>query len=376
MRRPEVGILALAMFASACAFPTESPDWDMTWNMPLPDNSAMSIGVKSFLPNGVDTVGNPATAFRVEVSSAAAIDRTLGAQCDSCPANATARKPEFHATPAATTVVLSAGNQLTSAVIAAGSQIVLTVNNGFTFDPINPPGGAPGTVVFAVLNGSSTLGTLTLTGGTHTIPAGQQKNFIIALAGTINNALPVTVSMTMDSPSGSAAQPVLMNASTQHFTATPAPTIFASSATVSLAGQAINSSPTPLDLSQIDSTVITRIVDDAQNRGAIYLKATNPLTVGANTSVTFRSVTGTPLSQQITPITKSVAIPAAANATTPSVTTIPVALTGQELRRLFGRDVEVVFSGVTGTASTAVTPAQKISMSSRVQVNFNIREQP
>ena len=87
-------------------------------------------------------------------------------------------------------------------------------------------------------------------------------------------------------------------------------------------------------------------------------------------------VAGTPASDQITPITKPVVIPAASNATTPSVTTIPISLTGQELRRLFGRDLEVVFSGSTGAGSTAVTPTQKIRISSRVQVNFNIKEQP
>lgn len=374
MRRPEVGILALALLASACAFPTESPDWDMTWNLPLPDNNAMSIGVKNFLPNGVDTVGNPANAFRVDVSSAPPISRTLGAQCSTCP-NATAPKPAFTAPIASTTISLTAGTQLTSATLAAGSQLVVTMNNGFTFDPINPPGGSPGTITLAVLNGSTTLGTLTLSGGTQTVPAGQSKNFTINLVGTINTSSPITVTMTMDSPAGSAAQPVLMNTTTQVFTATAAPTIIASSGTVTLTAQPILPSPTTLDLSQVDSTIIRRIIDDTQNRGTMFLKVTNPLTIGANTTVTFRSVTGTPASQQITPITKPVVIPAAANASTPSVTTIPVSLTGQELRRLFGREVEAVFSGSTAAGSTAVTPTQKITVSSRVQVNFSLKEQ-
>ena len=64
MRRPEVGIIALALLASACAIPTESPNWDMTWNLPVPDKGNLNVGVSSFLPSGVTTVGNPATAFR------------------------------------------------------------------------------------------------------------------------------------------------------------------------------------------------------------------------------------------------------------------------------------------------------------------------
>jgi hypothetical protein len=374
MRRPEVGILALAMLASACSFPTESPNWDMTWNLPLPDNDALSIPVKNFLPVGVDTVGDPANAFLAQTDPVPPISRTLGAQCDSC-TSVTARKPEFHAQPATTTVTLTAGTQLTSAVLATGSQMLLTLNNGYSFDPINPPGGAAGTVTFAVLNGSTTLGTLTLTGGTQTIPAGQSKNFTIGLAGTINSASPITVTMTMDSPSGSAAQPVLLNPS-QLFTASAVPTFVASTATVSLTAQPLNAPATPLDLSQIDSTVVTRIVDDGQERGTMFLTVTNPFTVGAVASMTIQSPAGTPAGQQIVPITKPVTIAAASSGSTPSVATVPVNLTGQELRRIFGREVEVIFGGTTGAGSLTTSPSQKITMTSRIQVNFNVREQP
>ncbi|HET9426698.1 MAG TPA: hypothetical protein VFO55_15145 [Gemmatimonadaceae bacterium] len=346
----------------------------MTWNLPLPDNDAMSIGVTTFLPSGVDPVGSPATAFSATVASLPPITRMLGAQCASCPSG-TAPKPAFSAPVASTTVTLTAGTQLTSAVLATGSQLVVTLNNGFTFDPINPPGGSPGIVTLAVLNGATTLGTLTLQGGSQTIPAGQAKNFTIALAGTINTASPITVTMTMDSPAGSAAQPVAMNPTTDAFTASATPTINISSATVSIGAQPVTASPTPLDLSQIDSSVVRRIVDDNQNRGTMFLTVTNPLTIGASTTITFRSPTGTPAADQIVPVTKNVVIPAAANATTPNVSTIPVSLTGQELRRIFGRDVEVVFGGTTQAGSTTVTPTQRISVSSRIQVNFTVKEQ-
>src|SRR5207253_1188283 len=117
MRRPVIGIYALAMLASACAFPTESPDWDMTWNLPVPDNNAMSIGVKSFLPTGVDTVtptGSTTLALRPQIASVPTISRTLGAQCSTCP-TATAPKPAFTAPVSSTTVSLTAGTTLQSA---------------------------------------------------------------------------------------------------------------------------------------------------------------------------------------------------------------------------------------------------------------------
>lgn len=377
MRRPEVGIIALAMLASACAFPTESPNWDMTWNLPVPDDNAMNIGVKTFLPSGVDTVtptGTTTLAFRAQVATPPTISRTLGVQCPTCP-SATAPKPAFTAPPATTPVTLSAGTSLTSATLFTGSQMVVTLNNGFTFDPINPPGGSPGTITLAVTNGASTLGTLTLQGPTTTVPAGQSKQFTIQLSGTVNTAQPINVTMTMDSPAGAAGSPVLMNPN-QLFTAAGTPTLNISTATVTIAAQALTSSATPIDMSNIDSSIVNRIANDTQNRGAMVLTMTNPFTVGASATMTFRSPAGTPAAQQITPITKNITIPAAANGTTPSVAKLTIALSGQELRRMFGRKIEAAFGGSTGAGSITVTPAQKISATSRIQVNFTLKEQP
>src|SRR4051812_11961625 len=259
MRRPEVGIIALAMLASACAFPTESPNWDLTWNLPVPDNDAMSISVTKFLPNGVDTVRvgtAPGTlALTVKILSAPTINRTLGVQCPTCP-SATAPKPAFSAPPATTTISLTAGTSLNSATLFTGSQIVVNLTNGFTFDPINPPGGTAGTITLTVNNGTTTLGTLTLVGPTTTIPAGQSKQFTIPLAGTINTAQTLTVTMTMDSPAGAVGQPVLMNPN-QTFSATATPTINVSAATVTIGAQSItpsSSDATPIDLSDVDSS--------------------------------------------------------------------------------------------------------------------------
>src|ERR1700737_1732242 len=89
MRRPEVGILALAMLASACAIPTEAPSWETLLNVPLPDKGKLNLSVALFLAAGVtaDTVAN---IFTVSVGSPAPITRTLGQDCASCaPVNGT-----------------------------------------------------------------------------------------------------------------------------------------------------------------------------------------------------------------------------------------------------------------------------------------------
>jgi hypothetical protein len=369
------------MLASACAFPTDAPNWDMTWNLPVPDDNAMSIGVTNFLPSGITLVtsGSPATptAFNAAISSVPSIVRTLGVQCPLCP-NATAPKPLFTGTSPSTVINLAAGTSLVSATIASGSQMVVTLTNGFAFDPINPAGGPAGDITLTISNVSTTgtpttLGNLVIAGPTQTLPAGQSKQFTVQLNAnaTINMAQPITIDMTFNSPAGTT--PVLMNPN-HTFTMTATPTLNISAATVSILAQTFPAgTPTPIDLSDIDSSIVNRITDDAQNRGAMYLTLTNPLTIGANSTITFRSPAGT--SVPITPITKNVAVPAAASAATPSVTTVTVPLTGHELRSLFGKTIETVFGGTTNAGLATVTPTQKISVTSRIQVNFTVREQ-
>src|SRR5690348_10504934 len=127
MRRPAKGIIALAMIAAACAFPTESPNWDMTWNLPVPDDNALSISVTKLLPSGVDTItpaGTTTLALNAKINGTPSINRTLGVQCPSCP-TATAPKPAFTAPTATTVINLSAGTSLNTATLFTGSQIVV-----------------------------------------------------------------------------------------------------------------------------------------------------------------------------------------------------------------------------------------------------------
>jgi hypothetical protein len=371
MRRPEVGILALALL-SACAIPTDAPNWDTTWNLPVPDKGSLNIPIASFLPSGVTVAaGTPAT-FSVQVASSPPISRSLGANCPACP-NATAQKPSFTAPLATSSVSLTAAANLTSAVLATGSQLVVAINNGYTFDPINPPGGAAGSVSITVSNNNLNIGGPTvLTGGTATIKAGQITNVTIPLSGTIVSSSPITVAMTMVSPAGSAAQPVTMN-SAQLFTASMTPTLNMSSATVAIPAQPISGQGSPIDLSNMDQKIINRVADTTATEGTLYLQVTNPLTLGASASIRLASPAGslTP----IVPVVKNFTLAAAANASTPNASTIAVNLTGHELRSILGENLVVTFGGTTAAGSTVVTPTQKIAVSSRLQFTLSIREQ-
>jgi hypothetical protein len=381
MRRSLKGTLALAALTAACAIPTEAPNWDMTWNLPLPqENGPQKISVQKMLPAGVTLIAPipPATApsaFSAQVNSVPSINRTLGVQCPTCP-SATAPKPAFTAPPATTTMTLTAGTALTSATLFTGSQIVLTLANGFTFDPINPPGGSPGAVTLTVTNGSTTLGTLTLLGGAQTIPAGQSKQFTVPLAGTISTAQPLSVTMTMDSPAGAAGQPVTMNPN-QLFSVSVLPTLNISTATVSVGAQSIDSPGQPVDLSAIDETVANRVADSATTQGTLYLTITTPFTVSANATMTFTGTKVTefedaPPVQTPVNISKSFTLPA--KTATQSTFTIPIQLTGQELRLMLGTDLTATLTGTTNAGSTIVTPASEIQFTGRMQIRVYARE--
>jgi len=382
MRRSLKGTLALVAFIAACAIPTEAPNWDMTWNLPLPqENGAQKIGVQKMLPSGVTLVAPvpPATApsaFNATVQSVPPINRTLGVQCPTCP-SATAPKPAFTAPPATTAINLTAGTSLNSATLFTGSQVAVTLTNGFTFDPINPPGGSPGTLTLTVSNGSTTLGTLTLQGPTQTIPAGQSKVFNVTLAGTFTTSQPLNITMTMDSPAGAAGSPVTMNPN-QLFTASATPVINVSTASVTLAAQSIDSPGEPIDLASIDTTIANRVPDSASTQGTMFLTIATPFTVSANATLTFTGTrevansSGSSTQVPITPVVKSFTLPA--KTATQSTFTIPIALTGQELRRMLGSSLVATFTGTTNAGTTIVTPASEISMTGRMQIHLYAME--
>jgi hypothetical protein len=382
MRRPEVGILALAMLALACAIPTEMPNWDMTWNLPVPDKGKLSIAVTSFLPSGVDTIGAPtATGFRAAVGSPPPITRTLGADCTSCgPLNGTnAPKPLFTSAPPPTTVTLAAAASLTSGALAAGSQVVFSITNGFNFDPIRPQAGSAvtntGVMTLTVNNGAATLGTLAILGTASPITANATSTFTLPLAGTVTGTQPLSVTMTMTSPAGSN---VTINTA-QVLSISSVPTLNISTATVNIGAQAVAGPATPIDLSGLDSAVYLRVPDSTTSQGTLFLTITSPFTVGGSININFA---GTKKVQQgagggivqlpITPVIKTLTLPA--GTATPAPVTVAVALSGVELRNILGSNLQVTFTGTTGAGSLTVTPTAKITMTSRLQLVLDWRK--
>src|SRR4051812_31725660 len=371
MRRLPVGIIALAIIAAACEVPTSAPNWDMTWDVPMPDSGRMNIPLTSFLPAGV-TVDNPATRLNATVNSFPQISRSLGASCSGCTNGVTAPKPAFTAPATTSTIALTAGNGLTSATLGAGSQVSFTLTNGFNFDPIRPQPSAAqtaantGTITITVNNGTTTLGTLALQGLATAFPANATTApFTIPLSGTFVSSQPLTVTMTMISPAGDV---VTMNTA-QVFTVNPAAMVNISSAMVSVPSQPITASNFSVPLDQIDAGVANRIADSTTSQGKLMLTVTTPFTVGANATLTLAGLTAS--GSTITPIVKPIVIPAATAGS--STFTISVDLTGQQLRQMVGGTVTGTLSGATIAGSTAVTPASVVTIASRMQIHLYAR---
>jgi hypothetical protein len=374
MRRSLQGILALAALVAACAIPTDAPNWDVIWNLPLPD-SGQTIAVANFLPSGVTVAGTaPTQVFRAVVDTAPSISRSLGIQCPACP-SATAQKDSFSAPLATDTISLTADSTLKSGTLAVSSQIALQVINGFTFDPIRPPGGNPGQVTFTVHNGIATLGVLTLSGTTSAIPASATSSFVVPLSGTFDLSSPITVTMTMDSPAGSAAQPVTMNAN-QLFRVNSTPTIDIAQATVTIASQVLSPTSTSQDLSSGPLGELETRIDtsSAGDQGSMFLQIANPLTVGANGTLTitgtkYDTLTDSPVA--FTPVVKPLIIPSGGSST-PIV--VRIDFTGKELQRIMGSNATFTITGTTGSGTTALTPTTEIQIFTRIQVRAFIRE--
>src|SRR5690242_11833854 len=211
MRHSVAGVvLTTVVLAAGCDVPTSVPNWDMTWNFPA---SSVTIPVGSFLPNGF-TLTQSGAAFQANVN-AVTITRTLAQDCPACATGVPAPKPAYSSSVTSSPVSLPLN--VTAATLITDTVFVTMVNR-YQFDPINPGGGASGSMTFVISSGAATLGTLTLSGPTNTIPAnGATTTVKIPVTGTVSSA-GVSVRVDVTSPQGGTI--TLTNPANQQFTYT------------------------------------------------------------------------------------------------------------------------------------------------------------
>ena len=343
--RFRIGLLVPALALVACDIPASAPRWQTTWNVPA---DSTKIGVGELLPTGV-TLSPSADAFQVAVSPVT-VTRRLGDDCSQCAlANGTTvPKPAFTASATDTTALPA---ELAAATLV-GDTLTLQVNNGFDFDPIRPAAGTYGTLTLTVKNGTTTIGTLSVSGSTSALPAGAITTFRTPLTGTVVGGAGIRVSLTVVSPAG---DPVLMDANETISATASVGTFSVSQATVTVSSQSITSSAKSIDLTDISSDVANRV-----QGGALDLTITNPFGVAG------------PVTLRLTPNGGAAVVKCFSLAAGPSSTS-SVAFTGAELQSLLGRSVDMSLTGTVSAPSgtVTITPTQAVSVTTRLQMTLS-----
>jgi hypothetical protein len=353
-RRITAGLTLAGVLLAACESiipPKEVPNWDMTWDIPV---KSTTITSKSLLPGTAVTVNDPPTFFFIattQVSDAKVLDDVC-TQCAAAPSGTSIPKPAFSATASKTVSVASGVN---SAVLS-GDTLFLTITNNLSFDPINPVGGAAGSIAITVKSGTTTIGSDNVAGGTTTLAAsGGTLTRKIPLSGTVTSA-GITVDAVLTSPAGTGSITITRPQSlvvTAIAGTSNAGSVRISSANVTLTGTTptVNNSSL-IDLSDIDESLSKRV-----QSGTMTLKITNPFAVSGSLTVTFTSTAGS--------FTKTITLPANATGTEQAIT-----LSKDELQKLLNHEVTVTYSGtVAGTA--AIEPASVVTFGTRMRLTLN-----
>ena len=344
------GLLIVLAALSGCDVPTELPEFDVRWVVPLLQDT---IAVDQLLPGtGVVIVGGN---FQVDADTVV-LNETLGSLCSDCIAlnGLTVPKPLFD------TLFTQTGNLATDVVsvqLVSGS-ISLAIQNDLGFDPIRPAPGSPGTMVVTIYDVDvfgRQLAQVTLDGAilTDSLPNGALTTIVLNLApGTVSSTIFTEVDIF--SPVGDSVM-IDVNAGLD-VTVAVGP-VLVSSALIDVDGRSVTLDPTNLDVDQIDSDVTNRI----QN-GSIILDIQNPFGVGVDLSF---DISGS----GFTTLQRAVSISSAATSTV----TIPY--TGDDFRLFLGQlNVQVSGAGavVAPGGPATVTPTQELVFEARIDLTVRV----
>lgn len=347
--RRHLALLAALVFA-ACDLPTGPPKWETEWQFP---GESTRITVAELLPSSL-RIAPGGQEFELSipaVTSSHSLGEICGAACDALDGRAVP-KPPFAYT---FTTEFELPAEVVAAALSSGS-VEVALQHEFPFDPLRPPGSsATGTITARVLNGLSVLGTVTVSGATTAFPANLVLTRSIPLAASTISG-PLRVELTLSSPAGSTAQPVVIDTSDRLVvTATPVG-LRLRSGDIEIVNQPVTIEPVDLELDGIDPFVVRRA-----QRGAMILSISNPFTVAGMLTFRFDTPSG--------PITKPVPIAAGES-------TVRIEFTGPELQRILGSGVRLSASGsISGTGpSVRLEPAQVLVLQSRIEVTVSARE--
>jgi hypothetical protein len=330
-------MLAAALLAAACEFPTATPRFESRFLVPL---EATRMEVSELLPSGVVVAGNQ---FRVTVAAAAA-QRSLGEMCGSeCTAlqGQQAPKPAF---TFAFDIAQALPADVQGAVISEGTATV-TLSHSFDFDPLRPPGSAQnGTISITVRSGGETLGTATID---QTFPRITPITRTVQLAGRVGGGIEVGIALV--SPAGGT---VLINNSAPLSVSVAATVVSASEAQVVVNNRPVTVRPASLDLTGIDEGVRDRV-----RRGALVLEMANPFAVTGVMQLRLHAAASG------ADIRRTVQVQ-------PDRTTQRIDLTKEEIESLLGHTVTATVTGPVSAPGGTITvrPDQQLVLTPRLDV--------
>lgn len=332
--------IAAALLLGACDIPTELPKWDTTYQVPA---ASTTLTVRDVLPGRVTLTAN-GLAFLVSFDQTT-VSETLFDLCVPCRSfnGQFVPKPAFNVNFTTTTPL---PQDLVSAALTSGA-LNLTVQNGFSFDPLRPSTTARGTITVTVRSGDVVVGSTTLSGVNTSLAPGATLPIAIPLVAS-NITGPLVATVNVDSPAGDPAQ--INTAQTLVVTARPN-NIIASSARVLVQNKTVNGEAVTLDLTGIDDAIADRV-----RSGALVLSIVNPFGVaGPNLTLTFTGGDRT--------ITKTVAVTAAATST------VEVPFDESELDAILQHNVVMkIFGAFTAPVAVNVTPTQVVSISADMKL--------
>ncbi len=343
---------AIALLSAvACGIPTSVPDApivDVRWVVPA---QSARFAVDNLLPTGVTIIASDSSGFNI-AAAPASVTRLLSQDCSACVAlnGLTAPKPAFVATANATTNLPA---EIASATVIGGS-LQVQVTNGYTFDPLrpNPTAGSPnGYAIITISSGSSVIGRDSINGDSTSLAAGSTLTRNIKISGPITGAAPLSIAMSMTSPTG---EPRFIDASkTIIVTSTPSG-IKVANVTINVSNKSVSSTSSS-DLSTVDS----KIIDHVQS-GALIVSLANPFTVAGNLTVKLTPQGGAT-------ITKS--IPLVAGNSTPA----PIAFTQAELKSLLGHKVDIAYTGTVNSPTPVnVSPKQVVVVTTKLDLSVQL----
>jgi hypothetical protein len=281
------------------------------------------------------------------------VTRSLGQDCAQCALlnGLSVPKPAFSANA-------SSSSSLPSDIVAAtltGGALAITVQNGFNFDPLRPSASARGYVITTITNGSVVIGRDSVDGANAALPAGGSLTRTVPLSGSVSSAVPVTVSMVINSPAG---DPVQMDAS-RFIVATATPTgLKVATANVAVLNRQVNTISS-IDLASVDSAITNKV-----QSGGLVLSITNPFQVAGILNLRLTPDGGAPINKTVT-----LSIASAA-------TTQRVDFSKSELRALLGHTVTMTIAGAVtsngSNGSTSVSPKQAVVVTSRLDLNIEV----